>query len=200
MTDTLVAAIITTSGVLLVGVISHWRKTHQPSQQEPKPVIIQPTISAQVRQPVVSAATDRATDLSHARISGVIEAVPPLQRDGIRDSFIGVSVTWRGKLFTASRKGDMVYVSLRNISPGGIILCTAAYCDCVALLIATEGTEFIVTGKIKNVESMEAIFMTVNLRYHKKQPNKSPESTPISRRSSASRFAVSDWAWFSFIR
>jgi hypothetical protein len=46
----------------------------------------------------------------------------------------------------------MVYVSLRDISPGGIILCTAAYCDCVALLIATEGTEFIVTGKIKNVE------------------------------------------------
>jgi hypothetical protein len=160
MTDTVVAAIITTSGVILVGAISHWRRTHQPSQQEPKAVIIQPVISKAVSHPVSdikpSVRPDRTSDLSHARISDVIEAVPPLQQNAVRDTFIGVTVTWRGKLFTASREDTGTYVTLRDISESGLIHCRSASFDCLELLVAPRGEEIIVTGKIKDIDKYGA--------------------------------------------
>jgi hypothetical protein len=101
----------------------------------------------------------RITDLSHKQISDAIEAVPPLQRASIHESFIGVYVSWRGKLFTASRRGDETEVSLNDVSQGGgLVHCVAASHDCEALLIVPEGTELIVKGKGRwNNSSMNTI-------------------------------------------
>jgi hypothetical protein len=99
----------------------------------------------------------RTTDLSHKQISDVIAAVPPLQQDGISASFKGVYVSWRGKLFSASRRLDKTWVTLDNTYElGGVVICTAAHHDCVALLVAPKGTDLIVHGRIKDVHIHEA--------------------------------------------
>ncbi len=149
MSDPVIAAIITTSGALLVAVIVHWRKTHSKSQPEPDSQRPSPTAIPISETPK---GQRRVTDFSHKQISDTIDAVPPLQRDSIEASFVGVYVSWRGKLNSASQHGDETWVSLNNICDGGgLIHCTAASHDCVALLIAPEDTEIIVKGKIKAV-------------------------------------------------
>jgi hypothetical protein len=74
-----------------------------------------------------------------------------LQQDTVRDSFIGVTVTWRGKLFSASREGSGIYVTLDGITQGGLVHCRAGSFSCVELLVAPKGAEVTVTGKIKDV-------------------------------------------------
>jgi hypothetical protein len=99
----------------------------------------------------------RVTDLTHRQMSDTIEAVPPLQRDGIAASFVGAWVSWRGTLFAASRRGDNASVALDDICElGGLVHCTAPSSECDALLIAPEGTELIVKGRVTDIHQHEA--------------------------------------------
>jgi hypothetical protein len=147
---------------LVVALITHWRKTHTARQRDPKPNIPKPTPIAANTRPSMPApeyllSEHRVSDLSHKQISDIIEAVPPLHRESIGASFIGVYVSWQGKLFAASRSGEEARVSLSAIcEKGGLVHCVGAFRDCDALLIAPEGAELIVKGKIAQIHKCGA--------------------------------------------
>lgn len=150
MNATIIAAIITASGSLLIWWLTNRSKVAPPIQPSPANTVEEPK--------------RRTTDLSHRQISDSIEAVPPLQRDAILASFIGVYVTWRGKLNNATRNNNKVLVQLiegdlyirDTLVPEHIMGCWSSPADCDALLIAPKGTDVIVTGKIARLDSRDS--------------------------------------------
>jgi hypothetical protein len=157
MSDTVEAAIIGAIATLLaaaigvIAVIAHNRKTHRQSHTVPKNDINIPVTIPNASHGMIESAS-RHAGLTHKQISDTIKAVPPLQRDGIAASFIGTYVSWRGKLYDASKHDDETSVSLSDVSEdGGLVHCHAKSRNCVDLLIARQGTELIVRGKIKDV-------------------------------------------------
>lgn len=176
MDDKVIVAIVSTSGVVLValiGLFSHKRKppTREESPIEPRRVDLPrriphsasgtmenhlPASNSVEREIMPKLVPRRMTNLSHQQIVDAIFAVPPFQRDNIEASFLGVYVTWRGDLNSASRVGDTALVWLRGITKSGLVHCSAAIPDCDVLLITPEGTAITVTGKIKRISEYDA--------------------------------------------
>jgi hypothetical protein len=161
MTDGIRIAIIGAVGLVLAALVPLLFKkkaVKNPMQkiavEEPRPNSPQASQNIPGRDTPVNR---RTTDLSHKQISDSIEAVPPLQQDGIHSSFVGVYVCWRGKLFAASRVLDYVSVSLFDSSTDEAhVMCKAAPRDCDCFLIAPKGTDLVVRGKIINIQKYAA--------------------------------------------
>src|ERR1035438_835294 len=132
MNASIIAAIITASVSLLIWWLTHRSKVSPLIQPSPTNTIVVPTLPKR-----------RTTDLSHKQILDCIDAVPPLQRDGILASFVGVYVSWPGRLFGASKVAGKMLVHLRAKDDVGIH-CLSELSDCDLLLVAAKGTKVIV--------------------------------------------------------
>ena len=162
MSDPIIAAIITTSGGLAIWLLTHWRKTHPAIHPDPKNVtddtITKPRQSHDSIVPVRSQQSRPGDSFSHREISDAIEAVPPFHRDSINSKFVGMRVSWRATIFSISHLRDkQVMVSVKIIGGDGCIRDDLVHCkakpeDCAALILATEGTEIVVSGKIVKIE------------------------------------------------
>ncbi len=150
MNATITAAIITAStsasASFLIWWLAHRSKVAPPVHLSPSNTIAEPK--------------RRTTDLSHKQISDAINAVPPLQRDAIRSSFVGAWVTWIGELQTANKTSfkDKVLVQLQvgNPSVNGyhLISCLAAIAESDSLLIAPQDSKIVVTGNISRIDEI----------------------------------------------
>jgi len=167
MSDKVVVAIITTVGTLLValiGAIVHWRKNHSPDQEiipspQPRKTQVQPFIEkpkpAPEPEPVPT--PRRSTALTHKEIALALEAVPPLQRDSVEASFVGLYVTWQGNLFSAFKQRDETSIMIDGPDiRDGLIHCRAKHSDCTDLLVALKGTKLTVRGRITTIGTHEA--------------------------------------------
>jgi hypothetical protein len=128
----------------------------------------------------------RFTDLNHKQISAAISAAPPLQRESICASFIGLHVSWRGKLSAARLEQDKMRVSISMVG-GGFIHCTAAPRDCDALLLAPQDTEIVVRGKIKNVSIGDGVLEDCKFEIPKTPPIENHESIKAEKPKDTNR-------------
>jgi hypothetical protein len=120
----------------------------------------------------------RVSDLTHKQISDAIEAVPPLQRDGIEASFVGTYVCWRGKLFSASKRADRGFVTVDDVcKDGGLVNCNCPSANCDVLLIIPGRSDITVKGKIKRISKYEAELEDCIFEIPQK-PEK-PDSAPL---------------------
>jgi hypothetical protein len=159
MSDTVEAAIITTSGALfiaLIGLVAHRRKTQHQSQPVPQTVVVPaaniPSASHGTAQPV----SRRTADLSHKQISDTIKAVPPFHREKIQDGFVGTCVSWRAKYSSIYRHPKEVTVTAHIPNPHVTLFCRSKPEDCEIFVVIPEGADLIVTGEIERVTEYEA--------------------------------------------
>ncbi len=183
MSDVVIVAIITASGGIVAAAIGLFKKSQAAERKElkvPEPhtaavkpeVIVGPARNDEVvLTPRAGAAkgleATKAESLGRdgtestmtaEQMRNAIKSAPPLQRDSIERSFIGVRVIWTGKLSSAYRLGDKVRITL---SIGSMLSdvrarCEAVPSDCHDLLAAPEGTVVTVRGTITDASSGSA--------------------------------------------
>ena len=158
----IVAASITAIGAIVSALIARSRKTSTASQAEPpteaKAHISSARLAAEsVRvfaQAEGASTMPRNMPLTLPQISDAIDAVPPMQADGVRNNFIGATVSWFGDLNSAKIDGDWVSVSMRNPwEPCGQIMCEAPLAQCRHLMLVQKGTPLKVTGRLTHIFS-----------------------------------------------
>jgi hypothetical protein len=91
----------------------------------------------------------------YAELLKSIESVPPFQRDGVHNSFVGLRVSWHVKLWTISRFEKLWMVTARSPHKGPLYICDSSPEACAHLVTAPENTEMIVSGRIKSISAAE---------------------------------------------
>ena len=189
MTEGIEKALITVGGaigvavVTLIGTIISKRnkETRQPitisdSQDEPGAPIQRvnlnaPTAPVQQSLPTPKEAPLEVTDFTHHELADKIESAPPLLREKIQDSFVGLRVRWDGKLSGGhSSSGGNYIICLNGITPGGVY-CEAVSADCQKLIALNEGAQLTVEGTIVRIGKYEATLKDCNFELPKQTPN-----------------------------
>jgi hypothetical protein len=116
---------------------------------------------------------EKISSLSYFRIGEVIEAVPPLQQDEIKKSFVGIRVSWDAYLKSASKDSEGI-VNLR-LSPSPrapyrlhTIHCTVALDDYRELSILPEGAHMRIDGEIAKASTWDVELSNVKLYFFEK--------------------------------
>lgn len=161
MSDTVIAAIITTMGGLLAALLVHYLSNKKRTRPEPPVSTSHPKPSLEIiKHDNVKLPPERFLPspslLKHSDIVKAIESQPPFQRDKVHESFIGSRVRWNTKLTSISHYGDSVSV-LAEIPDGepGCLFCITDQSKAQVFNLLPEGTPFSVTGTIKQISKYE---------------------------------------------
>jgi len=158
MTEGIKIAIISAVGLVLAALVPllfKRRAVKNPRQN----------IAVEEARPKSPQTTQNLTDLSHKQISDAIEATPPFHQQKFRESFAGKGISWRTQLSGISKyDGDEMTVYGTISGSHTLIECHARREDCELFIIAPRGTEFIVTGEIERVSSIDAELIHCNFQ------------------------------------
>jgi len=161
MTDTVISAWITAGATIIAGTFvffnhrSHAKRRpteslqQQPETKSPDVAIV----AAIVQAPPVSTAepAKRRAKLTPKQMADAIDAVPPFQRDLIRKSFEGATVTWSLKLDSIIRPASAIFVTAEHPDGRCHVACETTKEESEAFNLVPEGVNFVVTGEIEEI-------------------------------------------------
>ncbi len=169
MTDAIIVAIIGSSAGLLGTIVTVWKRSRDGNQNPKTLQEGQPSTSASTSALLLTASPAAVSErsvcrLAHEQISDAIEAVPPFQRGGVTQSFIGATVCWTGPLVNIWKHDTNLHVSLSLGDHSGLIFCYAKPEHCEGLHFAPEGHPVQVIGEIADISKHEAHLVNCRIR------------------------------------
>lgn len=114
---------------------------------------------------IAPSAVERISKLSYSDIMNSIEAAPPLQRDRVRDNFVGIRVQWDAFFHGGSEKATKQYrVTLKSKEAAlGLIMCEVSAKDYPELRILNAGIPIRIIGNILKVYDLHIELTDVRL-------------------------------------
>lgn len=177
ITSLLIGIIIGAIGVFLTGFLRkagedlyHWIKVKiNPKAKDG--ILPQVVVNLQSNGPdnlknLLPSEIDHTSNVTYDDIEKAIDNVPPLQRDSIAKSYVGINVEWITYFRWASKlDGGQVYLrlSVDENYRGRSIMCRVAEKEYPELNILQEGAKIRISGKIINASSFDIELSKVRL-------------------------------------
>jgi hypothetical protein len=108
---------------------------------------------------------ERVSQLSFRDIQSAISAAPPLQRDRVAESYVGLRVEWDTYFYSGKVRDDMMTLRLRSDArmPYGNVICEVKVNEYREFGILPEDTKVRVSGKIIKASGVDVELEDVRL-------------------------------------